>query len=146
MSRRLNSVARASRKLSVIGRSNVQPPWPLNTFALAVGEQLVKETAYLQQSRRMTARWREEFQRLLQAVPSLTVFPSQTNFFLCGLQTAQRTSADLARRLAAQGLLIRTCDDFRGLEPGRFFRVAVRKPDENARLARAIQEALTDGG
>ena len=124
----------------------LQPPWPLNTFALAVGEQLVKETAYLQQSRCMTARWREEFQRLLQALPVLTAFPSHTNFLLCRLQTAQRTSADLARRLAAQGLLIRTCDDFRGLEPGRFIRLAVRTPEDNARLVHALREVLTDAG
>ncbi|MBI3322724.1 MAG: threonine-phosphate decarboxylase, partial [Candidatus Omnitrophica bacterium] len=124
----------------------LQPPWPLNTFALAVGEQLVKETAYLQQSRRMTARWREEFRRLLQTVPSLTVFPSHTNFLLCGLQTAQRTSADLARRLAAQGLLIRTCDDFHGLAPGRFIRLAVRIPEDNARLVHALREVMTDAG
>jgi len=122
----------------------LQPPWPLNTFALAVGEQLVKETAYLQQSRLAIARWREEFRSALQTLPALRVFPSATNFLLCKVAVPQVAASTVADRLAAQGLLIRTCDDFRGLEPGRFFRVAVRKPDENARLARALQEALTD--
>jgi len=124
----------------------LQPPWPLNTFALAVGAQLFKETAYLRQSRDLLARWREQFRGLLQIVPMLTAFPSHANFFLCKLPMARQTSAELTQQLAARGLLIRNCDTFRGLEPGRFIRLAVRMPDENARLARALQEALTHAG
>ncbi len=124
----------------------LQPPWPLNTFALVVGEQLVKETAYLQQSRRMTARWREEFRSALQTLPGFRVFPSATNFLLCKLEFPHLTSSAVSDRLAAQGLLIRNCDSFHGLTPGRFIRLAVRTPEDNARLVHALREVLTDAG
>jgi histidinol-phosphate/aromatic aminotransferase/cobyric acid decarboxylase-like protein len=39
-------------------------------------------------------------------------------------------------------ILIRSCDSYEGLEPGRFIRVAVRRRDENKRLVDALRRAL----
>ena len=123
----------------------LQQPWPINTFAAAVGVQLFKETAYMAQSRRAIAQLRDEFQQLLSTVPWLQPFPSATNFVLCKLTSPGITASPLADRLARQGLLIRTCDSFTGLEPGRFIRLAVRCHADNHRLIGALREVLADG-
>jgi threonine-phosphate decarboxylase len=48
------------------------------------------------------------------------------------------TSTKLKEDLAKQGLLIRDCKDFDGLDD-KFFRVAVRKPEENKKLIEQIK-------
>jgi histidinol-phosphate/aromatic aminotransferase/cobyric acid decarboxylase-like protein len=52
----------------------------------------------------------------------------------------------LAAALAERGILIRTCDDFTGLEEDRFFRIAVRRPEQNERLLRALKEIFQHAG
>ncbi|MBI2495967.1 MAG: threonine-phosphate decarboxylase [Candidatus Omnitrophica bacterium] len=118
----------------------LQQPWPLNTFALAVGAQLFNETDYIGRSRRTITALRGELDRSFRAIPGLAPFPSVTNFILCKLTDERITSDELCERLARRGILIRNCDDFTGLEPGRWIRLAVRTQDENARLTAALRE------
>ncbi len=47
----------------------------------------------------------------------------------------------LAKELAQQNMLIRSCEDFHGLDT-RFFRVAVRLRQENGRLLAALRAVL----
>jgi len=120
-----------------------QPAWPLNTFALAVGTELLKETDYVVCSRQAIAKLRDELQQLLSTLPGLQPFPSVTNFVLCRLADADITSSEVCDRLLDHGLLIRNCDSFTGLEPSRFIRVAVRHREDNERLATALREVLS---
>ncbi len=124
----------------------LQPAWPLNTFALEVGIELFKETAYAARSRSVVAEWRGEFQRALRTIPGLHPFPSAANFILCKLTFSTLTSSDLCERLAHHAILIRNCDSFTGLEPGRFIRLAVRTRTENHRLLAVLREVLRDVG
>ena len=120
----------------------LQPPWPLNTFALAVGERVLRETAYIEHSRAAIRHLRERFTEKLRGVSSLHPFPSTTNFVLCKLLSARTAAADLCDRLEQQGLLIRNCDSFDGLELGRFIRLAIRQPHEQDLVIEALSEAL----
>jgi len=120
----------------------LQQPWPLNTFALAVGVQLCNETAFLVRSRQVIAELREELQRALSTVPGLQPLPSVTNFILCKLTTPACSSSELCERLARRGIIIRNCDSFPGLDPGRFVRLAVRTRADNRRLVQALRETL----
>lgn len=120
-----------------------QPAWPLNTFALAVGIELLKETDYVARSRQAIAKLRDELQQSLGALPGLQPFPSVTNFVLCRLADADITSSELCDRLVDHGLLIRNCDSFMGLEPGRFIRIAVRSREDHERLVTALREILS---
>jgi threonine-phosphate decarboxylase len=121
---------------------DAQQPWPLNAFAVAVGTPLFSETAYLARSRRAVAEFRSELQRLLGEIAGIHPFPSTTNFVLCKLTVPEMTSSELCERLAQQGILIRNCDSFAGLEPGRFVRIAVRTQEDNERLVKALRQLL----
>jgi threonine-phosphate decarboxylase len=121
-----------------------QSAWPLNIFALAVGEQLVKETAYVARSRRLVRDATQELFESLRRLPGLHPFPTSTNFILCKLTTTHLTSSALCAQLAQRGMAVRNCDDFTGLEPGRFIRIGVRTPADNARLVTALREVLHD--
>ena len=121
----------------------LQQPWPVNALALAVGVDLFRQPDEMSGLRRRLRVWCQDLFQQLQAISGLTPFPTSTNFVLCKLDSSRITSADLTQRLAAHGLLIRNCDSFTGLQPGRFIRIAVRAPQENERLLTVLHEALT---
>jgi len=120
----------------------LQPAWPLNTFALAVGAEVLQQFDYVARSRRLVIERRDELTRLLGTLPHLRPLPSVTNFLLCKLMDAEITSSALCDQLAGQGLLLRNCDSFTGLEPGRFIRVAVRTQEENLQLVSVLHKVL----
>ena len=124
----------------------MQQPWPLNAFALAVGVSLLDQEDYLARSRQLMRELRDEFQQAIAAIPGLRPFPTAVNFSLCKIESAAITSSHVTQRLAGQGLLIRDCTSFPGLEPERYLRLAMRMPEENRRLFRALREVLGDGG
>ncbi len=77
---------------------------------------------------------RAELGKALKALPGVTVFPSEANFFLVRVPDAPRTYEGLKR----QGVLVRS------LHPGiaQCLRVTVGTPDENRILVTALKEAL----
>jgi histidinol-phosphate/aromatic aminotransferase/cobyric acid decarboxylase-like protein len=60
---------------------------------------------------------------------------------MCPSSAGPADARTLAGLLREQGIVIRVCDDFEGLDR-RFFRVAVRTAEENTRLIAALEEAL----
>ncbi len=125
--------------------SQVQPPWPVNGLAVRAGAWLVRQEEYLEESRREMERFKRVFETALQGLSGLRPFPSEANFFLCRLTGPGASAERLGGELSARGILVRLCDDFRGLEPDRFFRTAVRTPEENSRLLEALREILRAG-
>ncbi len=124
----------------------MQPPWGMNGLATFVGSQLMQEQEFLRHSRERLHQFRRSFWEGLCSVDGLQPFPSSANFFLCRVTDPDRSSRQLTDELRERGILIRACNDFTGLEKGRFIRVAVRRPDENARFIKALNELLTHAG
>ena len=141
---RLGYLVAAPETVQTLGR--MQPSWSVNGLASAAGEWLLPQKAYLDQSREKMVLWREEFWRQLKEIPGVQPYVSQANFLLCRLSDSAWSVAHLAHRLRKEGFLIRVCDDLVGLKPGRFFRVAVRWPDENKRLVEMLERILSHGG
>ena len=114
------------------------PPWSVNTLAQAVGVAALRDADYLQRTRAFVREQRGALAAELAALPGLHVYPGEADFLLV------RTAADapaLAARLLREGVAIRLCTNFEGLD-ARFFRVAVRTAEENARLCDALRRVL----
>ena len=71
----------------------------------------------------------------LQTLP-MKVYPSRGNFLLC--KTPQ---PDIAERLARQGVRVRDCSHFYGLD-SHYCRIAVRTREENLQLLEAFRFVL----
>ncbi|MDD5676368.1 MAG: threonine-phosphate decarboxylase CobD [Kiritimatiellae bacterium] len=116
-----------------------QPPWSVNTLAQAVGVAALEDTDYVARSRSMVHREREALLAELRRIPELTTYPGAANFLLGRLNAPAPDARILAQRLLSEdGIAIRVCANFEGLN-ARFFRVAVRTADENARLIAALR-------
>ncbi len=113
------------------------PEWNLSCFAqeagiVCAGQQdfLEKTVAYVREERQFLKENLEE--------AGLEVFESDANFLLfCGRK-------DLDKALLEQGILIRNCENFRGLSAG-YYRIAVKNRKDNEMLS-AVMKSLTGKG
>jgi cobyric acid synthase CobQ/L-threonine-O-3-phosphate decarboxylase len=119
----------------------LQPPWSVNTLAQAVGEAALLDTDYRERSRTIVASLRRELTSYLQQIPGLTVYPGEANFLLVRCEGDRPDAPSLADRLLRDGLAIRVCDNFEGLDK-RYFRVAVRTERENRQLVATLRREL----
>ena len=107
-------------------------PWNVSSMAQSAGLAALQEREYVEKGRQVT------FQELAYLKEELTalgypVYPSQANYvFFTG-------PADLYEKLEQKKILIRDCSNYTGLSKG-YYRVAVKKHEENQQLVRALKE------
>ncbi len=116
-------------------------PWSVNTVAQAVGEAALLDTDYVERSRRFVREQRESLEAELKSVSGLTVYPGTANFLLVRIDRKGWDSKLLAKRLLQDGIAIRVCENFQGLDK-RFFRVAVRTSVDNLHLCDSLKKAF----
>lgn len=117
---------------------NIMMPWSVNTLAMYATASAINDIEFTNKSRTLVSIGRKRMQELFHRIPWLKVYPSETNFLLIEIIKGDLTSTKIRDELAKKGLLIRDCKDFDGLN-NRFFRVAVRLPEENKKLLKQIK-------
>ena len=122
----------------------IMPPWTVNSLAQAVGEAALQDHAYAAQTRTLVKTLREQLSIELQSIPDLTVYPGTANFMMVRIDRRDLDVTMLAGKMLADGIAIRNCGNFEGLD-GRFFRVAVRTAEENELLCQSIRKWLGIG-
>lgn len=120
------------------------PPWSVNTLAQAVGVEALADAHYLARTRAAVGKWRAALAAELAGIPGLHVYPGEADFLLVRLEPPLPDAPALAARLIREGIAIRICTNFEGLD-ARFFRIAVRTAEENARLCEALCRACGEG-
>ena len=128
-----------------LGLRRALAPWSVNALAQAVGVAALADTGYVQATRAFVREERSGLAEKLAALPGLRVFPGRANYLLVKMGEGPVDARGLAQRLLQKGIAIRVCDDFDGLD-GRYFRVAVRTAEENARLVEETKLILASGG
>ncbi len=114
-------------------------PWSVNTLAAAVGEVVVQDHEFQQQTWNWLAKAKPLLYQGLAQLPGLTPFPGAANFLL--VQSAHSVTELQAALLKRHQILIRDCLSFPELGD-RYFRVAVRSEPENQRLLVGLAEIL----
>lgn len=117
----------------------LMPSWSVNSLAQAVGEAALDDRDYEERSRRFVSDQRTALKTRLEKIPGLFVYPGEANFLLVQIKRGDLNAESLAGRLLQKGIAIRVCNNFDGLD-NRFFRVAVRREDENERLCDALDK------
>jgi threonine-phosphate decarboxylase len=124
------------------GIASLLPTWPVTQLALDALSEAVVDREFAEASLRENAVERERLSESLAGL-GLMVFPSAANYLLLELRGSVPAASELRARLAARHrILIRNCDSYEGLTPGRYVRVAVRSAAENDRLIEALADEL----
>lgn len=108
--------------------------WNVSVPAQEAGAAALKETEFLEKTRKLI---RAERERLSDSLMNMgfIVFPSEVNYLLF------KGEAGLCEKLLEKGVKIRDCSNYHGLGEG-FYRIAVKLPEENERLIKAVSEVL----
>jgi threonine-phosphate decarboxylase len=120
---------------------DVRQPWSVNSLAVLAARAALKDTEFIEKTKSSIAREKAQLARMLKEISVLQVFPSETNFLLVKILYKKTTSTALRESLAKEGILIRDCSTFVGLDDS-YFRVTVRSSEENLKLVKALKEAL----
>ncbi len=120
-----------------------QEPWSVNTLAQAVGLACLADRHFIAASRALIQREREFLLKELRAIPGLQVFQGTVNYLLVKLTQPGWTATRLRHRMLTKRLVIRHAGNFKGLDE-RFFRVAVRRRQENQKLLKALRLCLME--
>jgi threonine-phosphate decarboxylase len=128
----------------IIGKLNqYKEPWSVNVLAQLAGEHLLDQEDY---SRKTLQLIQEELSFLVNELSQLNwlhIYPSEANFMLIRITTDKLDSTELCERLMSDGIAIRNCSNFVGLD-NKFFRIAVKNRPENQRLIEALQNVERD--
>lgn len=120
----------------------VKEPWTLNSVAEHVCRRLLDGGMDGERIRKETQAGREFLIQTLSALDGLALYPSPANYMLAHIESKTMTAGELRIVLLKNdGILIRDCGNFAGLDP-YWFRVAVRGRADNEKLASAIGMAL----
>jgi threonine-phosphate decarboxylase len=118
------------------------PPWSVNALAQAAGAYCLTQDQYRTKTLDVISKERQRLAGELSSIDGFDVLPARANYLLVrmdrGLKTASRLKMDIFER---DRILIRDCGSFEGLDD-RYFRTAVRLPDQNDRLLSALRHAL----
>ncbi len=108
-------------------------PWAVSTLAQAAGEAALHNAPeYLAKTRKYLQRERE-FLRYGLTCCGYKVFESHANFLFFLAQDTQ-----LVQKMRQEGILIRGCENYRGLGSG-YYRVAIRRHEDNIKLLAAFE-------
>ncbi|NLB00549.1 MAG: histidinol-phosphate transaminase [Methanomicrobiales archaeon] len=108
-------------------------PFALNSVSMAAAAEALTESERVQEARDHVLEWRRRFA----AEVPLRVHPSDANFVM--IDVAPHTGDEVVERLAAKGVLVRSCTSFPGLG-NHAIRVCVGEDWENIRFIEAMRE------
>lgn len=119
------------------------PAWPVGSLALTTLDAALDDGEFAQATIAKNDRERFNLSTALESI-GLRIYPAASNFLLIELPAHWPSSSAIRDRLLrSHALLVRNCDGFETLAPGRYIRAAVLDRERN-RLLIAALESLKD--
>lgn len=123
-------------------------PWSVSVPAQEAGAAALEEKEYLKKARELIKEERQWMAKRLKGL-GFFVFPSQVNYLLFK-DEEEAVHGNLGERLRDEGILIRDCSNFFGLETGKgssgphYYRIGLHRRGENVRLFKAMERIVHD--
>ena len=118
-----------------------QIPWAVNALGQIAAKEALKDKKFIKETRNYIQQERRYLWNKLKAIEGIEPYPATANFILCHLSKEDMNSSFITEKLGYQGILIRDCKNFRGLN-NKFIRIAVKKREENLKLISALNKIL----
>jgi threonine-phosphate decarboxylase len=116
-------------------------PWNVNCLAQAAAVAALKDEEHLRVTRELIKEEKVWLQAELAKFGSFKFSAPDANFFFIDIQKSRLTATELKNKLLKQGILIRDCTSFRGLDEF-YVRIAVKTHAENERLIDALKRTV----
>lgn len=116
-------------------------PWNVNCLAQPAAIAALKDEEHLKTTRALIKQEKAYLQEELSQFSGFSFSVPDANFFFIDIRNTNLTANSLKHRMLKQGILIRDCSSFVGLNEF-YIRVAVKTHEENVRLIDAFKKAL----
>ena len=113
--------------------------WNVNSLAQAAGVAALGLKEYHRRSREFVQAEKDWLYERLCAVRGLEPIRPSVNFMMVNVEKTGLTSGELTARMRRQGVLVRDCANYTGLEGRQYIRVAVRSRAENEQMLKALE-------
>jgi threonine-phosphate decarboxylase len=123
--------------------NSVREPWSVNVLAQLAGEHLLDQNDYARRTMKAIQTERSFLINKLSQLSWLHIYPPEANFIFIRITAEKLDSSILSERLMTDGIAIRNCSNFVGLD-NKFFRIAVKNRPENQKLIVAMEKAERD--
>jgi len=121
--------------------SNAKIPWNVNCLGQVAASAALTDKEHLKKTRELIRAERAYLTRELARIKSFKLYPADANFVFVNIKESGFTSAQLKEKMLEEGILIRDCSSFRGLDEYHI-RVAVKTRQENERLLEAFAKVV----
>jgi threonine-phosphate decarboxylase len=116
-------------------------PWNVNCLAQAAAVVALNDDEHLKKTHSIIREQKEYLQEGLCKVKGFKVYTPDANFFFIDIRGTGLTAAELTQKLLSEGIMIRDCTSFKGLDP-YYIRIAVKLHSENVRLLQALGKVI----
>mgnify|MGYP002334717512 CR=1 FL=1 len=114
-------------------------PWMINSLAVVAGETMFLDEEYIDKTRSLILSEKTRCRQLIDKSHKFKLYPSYSNFYLLKILDEGVDAHMLFERAIRQGMMIRDCSTFPGLEE-RFIRFCIMKPEDNTRLINCLTQ------
>lgn len=114
-------------------------PWMINSLAVVAGETMFLDEEYIDKTRSLILSEKTRCRQLIEESHKFKLYPSYSNFYLLKILDEGVDAHMLFERAIRQGMMIRDCSTFPGLEE-RFIRFCIMKPEDNTRLINCLTQ------
>ena len=87
---------------------------------------------------------RRDYVSALREIKGLRVIDSQANYLMCEILPPHTAAEVTEHLLCAHNILIKDLSTKRGFDGGQYIRIAVKRPEENDVLVRALKQLLSE--
>ncbi len=116
-------------------------PWNVNCLAQAAAVAALKDEEHLRVTRELIKKEKAQLLGELEKFGGFKIYPADANFFFIDIRKTGQTATELSAKLLSQGILIRDCTSFHGLD-NHYIRVAVKTHSENEHLLEALKRTV----
>jgi L-threonine-O-3-phosphate decarboxylase len=120
---------------------NAKIPWNVNCLGQAAAIAALNDKAHLKRTLDLIKEEKALLLRELSKIKAFKIYPPDANFIFIDIRKSGFTAAQLKVKMLKQGVLIRDCSSFAGLDEF-YIRVAVKTRPENERLLAGFKESL----
>ena len=114
--------------------------WNINSFAEFFMQIFTKYSKDYHKACGSFQAERADFLSKLCEIPFIHVMPTQANFVLCEVKEPYSSMEIVKRMLREHNILLSACSAKKGLQGGKYLRIAIRGHQDNARLIEAFKQ------
>lgn len=116
--------------------------WNVNSLAQAAGVAALGLKEYHRESRRFVQQEKDWLYARLGEIRGICPLQPSVNFIMAGVADTGLTSDELTARMRRQGVLVRNCANYAGLEGQQYIRLAVRTREENEQMLKSLEAVV----